>query len=141
MLKLCGDGPDSTYFKSLALGTKNIEFLGHTKDVTHVLQVSDIFIHPTHHEGFGLSLVEAEMCSLPVIASNVDSIPEIVENGKSGILVQAKNIDELAAAITTLANNPRLRTTMGQAGRQIYLQKFQFDEIVKSKFLPLYEKN
>lgn len=138
-LKLCGDGPDTAYFKSLAGHTKNVEFLGHVTDVVRVLQSSDILVHPSYREGFGLSLVEAEMCSLPIIASNVDSIPEIVKDGVSGILVRPKNIEGLAEAMQILAQNPRLRIGMGHAGRQIFLKHFQFDRIVKDKILPLYE--
>jgi glycosyltransferase involved in cell wall biosynthesis len=136
-LKLCGTGPEEAHFKALAKGIKNIEFLGHVDDVTQVLKDGDIFVHPTYHEGFGLSLVEAEMYSLPIIASNVGSIPEIVEDQVSGILVPSKNAQELAKAIKILVENPELRTKMGQAGREIYLKNFQFDEIVKNRFIPL----
>lgn len=139
ILKLYGDGPDADYFKSLARGIKNIEFLGHVDNITQVLQNSDVLIHPSYHEGFGLSLVEAEMCSLPIIAFNVDSMPEIVKDGTSGILVSPKNVKDLAAAMSLLVNNDKLRVAMGKAGRQIFLDNFQFDRIVKEKFLPLYE--
>lgn len=140
VLKLCGDGPEAEYFKSMASGIKNIEFLGHVVDVVQVLQNSDVLVHPSYHESFGLSLVEAEMCGLPIIACNVGSIPEIVKDGVSGILVQPKNSKDLAEAMNTLVNSPELRAKMGQAGRQIYLENFQFDKIVKDRFLPLYEK-
>lgn len=139
VLKICGDGPDAAHFKSLAADTTNIEFLGHVDDVMGVLSSADIFVHPSYHEGFGLSLVEAEMYSLPIIACTVGSIPEIVENGVSGILIPPKNAQELASAIRTLVGNPSLREEMGRAGRQIFLKKFQFDRIVTEKFLPLYE--
>lgn len=140
VLKLCGDGPEAEHFKSLSSGIKNIEFLGHVVDVVQILQNSDVLVHPSYHESFGLSLVEAEMCGLPIIACNVGSIPEIVKDGDSGILVEPKNYKDLAEAMNTLVNNPDLRAKMGQAGRQIYLENFQFDKIVKEKFLPLYEK-
>jgi glycosyltransferase involved in cell wall biosynthesis len=138
VLKLYGDGPEADYFKSLAGDTKNIEFLGHINDVADALQKADIFVHPSYHECFGLSLVEAEMCSLPIIACNVDSIPEIVKDGASGILVREKNVEELAEAMRLLLRSEKLRKAMGQAGRQIYLESFQFDKIVKDKILPLY---
>lgn len=139
VLKICGDGPDAEYFKSLAIDTPNVEFLGHVDDVTRVLSSADIFVHPSYHEGFGLSLVEAEMYSLPIIACAVGSIPEIVEDGVSGILIPPKNIEALANAIRALVSNPSLREEMGRAGRQIFLTRFQFDKIVAKKFLPLYE--
>jgi glycosyltransferase involved in cell wall biosynthesis len=138
-LRLYGEGPDGDYFKSLALDAKNIEFMGHVDGVTEALQNADIFVHPTYHEGFGLSLVEAEMCSLPIIASNIGSIPEIVEDGVNGILVPVKDVAKLAEAMKTLIENSDQRVKMGQASRHIYLKGFQFDKIVKEKFLPLYE--
>jgi glycosyltransferase involved in cell wall biosynthesis len=140
VLKLCGNGPDSAYFRSLADGDKNIEFLGHVNDVVEVLQSSDVLVHPSYHEGFGLSLVEAEMCSLPIIACKVGSIPEIVKDGVSGILVPTKSVEDLAEAMNLLAIKPSLRKEMGQAGRQIYLENFQFDKIVEERFVPLYEQ-
>lgn len=138
VLKLYGDGPDATYLKSLAEGVKNIEFLGHVDDVVQALSDADILVHPSYHEGFGLSLVEAEMRGLPIIACSVGSIPEIVKDGVSGVLVRPKSVKDLAEAMNLLAKNPELRTSMGQAGRQIFLDNFQFDKIVAEKFLPLY---
>lgn len=140
VLKLYGDGPDATYFKSLASGVKNIEFLGHVDDVIRALRNSDVLVHPSYHEGFGLSLVEAEMCGLPIIACNVGSIPEIVRDGVSGILVRPKNTKDLAKAMSFVIKSPKLRTDMGEAGRQIFLSNFQFDKIVIEKFLPLYTR-
>lgn len=140
VLKICGDGPEAKHFKELATGIKNIEFLGHVNDVTTVLADADIFVHPTYHEGFGLSLVEAEMCSLPIIASNVGSIPEIVEDEVSGILVEPRDSRALAEAMARLIADAKLRSRMGKAGRAIFLKNFQFDKIVKEKFVPIYER-
>lgn len=139
VLKLCGDGPEAARFKTLAGDAKNIEFLGHVDDVIQVLRNSDILVHPSYHESFGLSLVEAEMCGLPIIACGVGSVPEIVEDGVNGILVQPQSAQGLAKAIAAMIKRPRLRIRMGRAGRQIFLKNFQLDRIVKEKVLPLYE--
>lgn len=140
VLRLCGDGPDATTFKSMASGVDNIEFLGHVDDVIEVLSQADIMVHPTYHEGFGLSLVEAEMCGLPIVASDVDSVPEIVKDGISGILVKPKDVEDLTRGLNQLIQNPKLRVEMGKAGREIFLRNFQFDSIVKERFIPLYEE-
>lgn len=137
-LKICGDGPEADYFKTMTKGQKNIQFLGHEENIVRQLQQSDILIHPSHHEGFGLSLVEAEMCGLPVIACSVGSVPEVVKNGICGLLVPPKDPRELAGAINTLVNNPKLRDKMGKAGRQFFLNNFQLDKIVKEQIIPLY---
>jgi glycosyltransferase involved in cell wall biosynthesis len=141
VLKICGDGPEANHFRKMAKGIKNIEFLGHVDDVNQVLQQSDILVHPSYHESFGLSLVEAEMNGLPIIASNIDSIPEIVKDGVSGILVPPRSIKDLANAITLMIDDPDLRTRMGKASRQLFLDNFQFDNIVREQIVPLYNKN
>jgi len=137
-LKICGDGPDAKHFRTLAKDINNIEFMGHISNVVGILQSADILVHPTYHEGFGLSLVEAEMCGLPIIASNVGSIPEIVSDNISGILVPPKDVIALASAIERLTSDHEVRKTMGKAGRRIFLENFQFDQIVKEHFIPLY---
>jgi len=139
-LRICGDGPDAYLFKEMAKNLENIKFTGHIDDIDAVLREADILVHPTHHEGFGLSLVEAEMHSLPIIATNTGSIPEIVEDKVSGLLVPVKDVDALAEAIKVLAKDSNLRTKMGKAGREIYLKKFQFDKIVRDQIIPLYNK-
>lgn len=136
-LKICGEGPDLEKFQKMAYGIKNIEFLGFVKDIDAVLRQADILVHPTYHEGFGLSLVEAEMFQLPIIASNVGSIPEIVTDGVSGILIPPKDVDSLEKAIRTLAANHKMRTSMGKEGRVLFLKNFQFDKIVREKLIPL----
>ncbi len=139
-LKICGDGRDSKFFETKAKNAENIKFLGHIKDVVYELNKADIYIHPTYHESFGVSLVEAEMCGLPIIASDVGSIPEIVKDKKNGILVPVKDVTGLVQAIQKLVNFPELRVKMGNEGRQLFLDKFQLDKIVKEKYLPIYEK-
>ena len=139
-LKICGDGPDAQLFKDSASQNKKIEFLGHVSNVDAVLSNADILVHPTYHEGFGLSLVEAEMHQLPIIASNVGSIPEIVEDKVSGILVPAKNVLALEKAMRHLIDRPDLRLSMGKKGRQIFLKNFQIDKIVEERLIPLIEE-
>jgi glycosyltransferase involved in cell wall biosynthesis len=137
-LIIYGDGPESEKFESLAKNNKQITFAGHANDVVKALSESDIFIHPSYHEGFSLSLIEAAMCQLPIIACNVGGNREIVKDGVNGILINAKSSHELAEAIKILARNKNLRLEMGKASREIYLKDFQSDRIVKEKFLPLY---
>ena len=140
ILKLYGDGPEADYYKSITGDINNIKFMGHVDNVIKVLSESDIFVHPSYHESFGLSLVEAEMCFLPIIACNTDSIPEIVKDGVNGILVKPKNTFRLTKAMRLLIDKPELRHAMGKASRKIYLKNFQFNKIVKQKFIPLYKK-
>jgi L-malate glycosyltransferase len=77
-----------------------------------------LFAMPSRRESFGVSALEASACGLPVIATRVGGVPEAVIDGKTGTLVEAENIADLAHAIAEYANNPELCRTRGEAGRQ-----------------------
>lgn len=139
-LWLLGEGPDELKFKSLAANNPHISFLGFPDNSYSILQNADIFVHPSHHEGFSLSLIEAAMLSKPIIACNVGGNPEIITDGTNGILVPPKNTDALLRAMQKLASNPKLRTQFAQAARQTFERHFRFDTIVKKEFITLYEK-
>lgn len=85
---------------------------------------ADVFVLPTHSEAFGLVLTEAMAMNLPVVATNINAIPEIVTHGKTGFLITPGNRQELAASIHALVSSPALRQQMGQAGRESVEAKF-----------------
>ena len=89
-----------------------------------------IFVFPTfyHNETFGLVNVEAMQHYLPVISTFEGGIPDVIENGKTGILVPQNDVISLAQAIETLIKNPQLRESMGKAGRKKYEQEFTIDK-------------
>jgi glycosyltransferase involved in cell wall biosynthesis len=91
-----------------------------------IFATSDIFVFPSYfgYEVFGTVNVEAMSWSLPVISSNEGAIPEIVQNGVTGFIVDPKNPEEIADKILTLANNPDLRSEMGLKGRENYKSKY-----------------
>lgn len=149
-LAIVGDGPLKT---ALLDQTRNsgldarVDFLGARSwsDVPGILSASDVFVHPSRWEGLGLSIVEASACRLPVVATNVGGIPEVVENGVSGTLVEPGDTEALCSAITELVQNRDLRREMGEAGRQIVEEKFDinrialelkhmYEELLSSKF-------
>lgn len=131
--------PDGTYEKLRSmvaqLGLKaHVVFTGYRDDIGSVLVTIDIFALPSLWEGFGLVLLEAMSMKKPIIASCVDSIPEIVQDGVQGILVPPRDVEALAQAILYLARSPELRTRMGTAGsrrvEQFSVQRM-VDETVK----------
>lgn len=92
---------------------------------------SDIFVFPTHNEGFGNVALEAMEASLPIIAYKEGSLPYIVENETTGFIVPKKNISELAKKMELLIADRTLREKMGIEGRKRFLQLFtieQFEE-------------
>lgn len=138
-LLVVGDGPEAEIFKSQAGGDESIVFLGYQSDpLTYVAQ-ADVFLQPTYHEGFSVALVEATMLARTIIATNVGGNPEIITDRQTGLLIPARDSDALLAAMKELHLDSELRYRLGHAARDRYLSEFQFDQIVKERFLPLYE--
>ncbi len=94
--------------------------------IPQYLSAADIFVLPSHHEGLPNAVLEAMACGLPVIATAVGGIPEAVEEGKSGFLVNKQNAKSLAVLIEYLVRNDRLIKQMGIRGREIVETKFSW---------------
>jgi glycosyltransferase involved in cell wall biosynthesis len=96
-----------------------VEFVGWLphQQLPAFLQSLDIFVLPSTYEGFGVAAVEASAMALPVVASDVYGLPDVVRHGATGLLVPAKDPPAIAAAVSQLVDDPELRTSMGQAGR------------------------
>ena len=86
----------------------------------------DIFVNPSINESFGVSVLEASACEKPVIASNVGGLPEVVDNGKTGILVTPMNIEYLYQSMKNLLLNKTVAINMGKCGRQWVEQHYNF---------------
>ncbi|MEO0132934.1 MAG: glycosyltransferase family 4 protein [candidate division WOR-3 bacterium] len=135
-LVIVGDGLYRNQLEEQArtLGiAENTHFLGYLQQprLSAVVSEFDIFAFPTFGEGFGLVLLEAMAVSKPVVASNVMAIPEIVIDGKTGLLVPPDNADALAQALVKLIENPTLCQQFGMAGRQRLEQEFTVDRMVE----------
>jgi glycosyltransferase involved in cell wall biosynthesis len=115
-----GDGPDRAELEaeiaSLELDER-VELAGERHDVPELLARANLFVLSSRSEGLPVSVLEAMAAGLPVVASRVGGIPELVADGETGILVEAGDADELAAAISRLLADPELRRSMGEAGR------------------------
>lgn len=89
------------------------------------MAAADIFCLPSFREGFGLALIEASACGLPVVCSNVYGLSDAMINGKTGIAINPSNEEELASSLLTLFSDLALSRTMGANGRQYAEDKFQ----------------
>jgi glycosyltransferase involved in cell wall biosynthesis len=98
--------------------SEHVHFAGHRDDVGAVLTAGDLFVMPSVNEGMGLAVVEAMACSLPVVASRVGGIPEVVEDGVSGVLTPPEDAGALAAACSGLLLDPAGRERMGIEGKR-----------------------
>jgi len=102
----------------------SVKFLGHQQDVLKSISLFDIFVCCSHMEGLGLVVAEAMALAKPVVGTRVGGIPEIVEDGVTGILVEPKNVDQLTGALSVLLNDSDLIKKMGEAGLDLCKEKF-----------------
>jgi glycosyltransferase involved in cell wall biosynthesis len=139
-LWLVGDGPNETEFKQLAANTPNVTFFAHSDEPLTFVAACDVFVHPSYHEGFSISLIEATMLGKPVIACNVGGNPEIIHDHQTGLLVEARSSEQLLAAMEELYSNPELAQKLGATAKSQFDTSFRFEKIVTEGFVPLYEK-
>jgi glycosyltransferase involved in cell wall biosynthesis len=105
--------------------------LGSRSDVPDLLKTFDLYVLTSHWEGLGRSLTEAMYTGRPVVATNVEGVPELVRNGETGMLVEPRNIQAIADAIVQVLQDPELAARLGRAGRQKITESFQYEKMVK----------
>ncbi len=137
-LVVLGEGPERPRLEALAdeLGVAQRTYLpGRVPDVAAWLRRASVLVHPVRWEGFGLALLEGMLTGLPVVASRVSSVPEIVVDGETGVLVPPDDPRALAEGIRTTLASPRL----GEAGRARALAEFSVAQMAR-RTLELYER-
>jgi L-malate glycosyltransferase len=123
VLQIAGEGPERQALEALAgaltLGQR-VRFLGYVPDMPSFWGSCDVAAVPTRElvESFSIAAVEAMACGLPVIASRRGALPDVVDDGVSGMLVDAGDVDGFAAAVRTYASDPILRRAHGSAARE-----------------------
>lgn len=90
----------------------------------------DVFCATSLNESFGVSLLEAMACELPIVATNVDGFKEVVDDGKTGYIVEKENVQKIADALEKLINNKSLSISMGKNGRKRVLKYYSWDKNV-----------
>lgn len=118
-LELAGRVMNDPYHDELReMRTDRVDFLGVLEDVRPFLERLDIYVFPSHGEAFGLALCEAMALELPCIACRERGIKEIIDDGRSGILVEKGNIEELERALRMLIESRLLRRKLGREARK-----------------------
>ncbi len=141
-LLMIGDGPERTLAAQRAaeLGVLGrTHFLGSFPDVETVLGVADLFLLPSAKESFGLVALEAMSCEVPVVASDIGGIPEVVERGVSGDLCALGDMDGMAHAALEILKDPEKKRCMGEAARKRAVEHFHPDLIVP-QYLEAYQR-
>jgi glycosyltransferase involved in cell wall biosynthesis len=132
-LVILGEGQERIYLESMAkmLGIENsVQFLGFVDNPRYILSGLDVLVMPSRSEGLPYALLEAGMAGLPVIASNVGGIPEVIEDEVSGILVPKENPYTLLSALSLLAKDKNKRNELGQALKEKVKKDFSIQRML-----------
>lgn len=114
---LVGEGKDGNRLRRAAEGLDNVSFTGFVENVEDYLAVFDVFVYPSLFEGLGSALLDGMAFGLPIVASNVGGIPEVVEEGVNGLLIPPERPDRLVRALTRLMDDDDLRDSMRRENR------------------------
>jgi N-acetyl-alpha-D-glucosaminyl L-malate synthase BshA len=136
-LVLIGDGPDRGLVEYLVRQKKlaaDVHFLGKQERVHDKLGSADLFLLPSELESFGLAALEAMACEVPVVATNVGGVPEVVTDGEDGYLVAPGDVEAAAARAIEILRRPDRGRFLGQQARQNAMKRY-----CASKIIPQYE--
>ena len=141
-LLIVGGGPYRAELEKLAHQTdshSSILFLGQKNqdEIIDVLSATDIFVNPSYSEGLGISVMEAASIGLPIIATDIGGTREIITTDKTGVLVKAGDVGQLAEELGRLHANAELRGKIGKNARILAEQKFNWDKIT-GEYIKLY---
>ncbi len=133
-LAIVGDGHQRAQLEKFCLDNEltSIEFLGARDDIQFILAKTDVFVLSSIAEGIPMTILEAMSASTPIIATSVGGIPEVVESGHEGYLVEKSNAEALAQAIKRYIVNPELIVEHGKNARAKVLQKFNEKQMVQA---------
>ena len=134
-VEVAGEGPEHAALAAQAreLGVEAaVGFLGWQPNLVPCYRRWSLFVQPSRYEGLGISALEAMGAGLPVVATDVGGLPEVVEDEVTGMLVPAAQPGALAAAILGMLDRPDRMRRMGEAGRQRVREKFSEDRLVRA---------
>ncbi len=141
-LQLVGDGPEKEKAERLVKTMKiedKVDFLGARDDIENILVNSDLFLLLSESESFGLSVIEAMSCCVPVIATNAGGLPEIIKNNKNGFLVEIGDISKASEIAIKILTDDYLSKRVGEYSRKYVKENFSKEKIV-AEYEKFYEK-
>jgi glycosyltransferase involved in cell wall biosynthesis len=131
-LRIAGDGPlRDLVEKAAAAAPERLHYLGHCADVRSLYHAVDAVVMPSLSEGLPMTALEAMACGLPLVASRVGGLPEVVQPDETGLLVAPDNGDELAGAMARLSEDPDTAAAMGASGRKRVEREFDQERMLE----------
>jgi N-acetyl-alpha-D-glucosaminyl L-malate synthase BshA len=141
-LVMVGDGPERSacIYRAEQLGVaEQTIFVGKQGNISDYLGVADVFLLPSELESFGLAALEAQACEVPVIATRIGGIPEVVNDGESGFLSDVRDVEKMTEDTVRFLNDEELRRTFGERGRELAVQRYSTEKIIP-QYITYYEK-
>jgi N-acetyl-alpha-D-glucosaminyl L-malate synthase BshA len=141
-LVMVGDGGEKSAVEDRArcLGVyENCVFVGKQPKIVDYLSVADVLLLPSEQESFGLAALEAMACEVPVIASRVGGVPEVVTDGETGFLSEVGDVEKMSEDAARLLTDPALRSEMGKRARESAISRYRTD-IVIPQYIEFYER-
>ena len=136
-LYILGDGPEEENLKMLASGLQNVHFVGKQSNMGAWFEAADLLIHPSYSEGLGSVILEAQAAELPVIGARAGGIPDIIQDGENGLLIEPGDARTLAQAIISIRDDQTLRDTL-RKGAETSLKDFAI-EVCAKRYDGLYQ--
>ncbi|MBC7798039.1 MAG: N-acetyl-alpha-D-glucosaminyl L-malate synthase BshA [Pyrinomonadaceae bacterium] len=141
-LVMVGDGPElsSAHHQAKTLGISDaVSFVGKQPRIVDFLSVADVLLLPSEQESFGLAALEAMACEVPVVASKVGGIPEVVTDGEDGFLSEIGNVTKMSADAIKLLSDDEMRREFGKKARQSAVSNYS-TELVIPQYIKFYER-
>ena len=109
-----------------------VKWIGPTFSPENYMSAADVLLLPSYREGFGSVIIEAAACNLPTIAYRIDGVIDAVEDGRTGLLVNLGNVEELKLQMQVLVNSPNLRESLGVLARRRVCEYFSSKAVTQS---------
>jgi glycosyltransferase involved in cell wall biosynthesis len=141
-VEIAGSGPQRKVLEKVVAAAglgEQVRFLGWIDDLTPVLSRWDVFVMPSLEEGFPIAALDAMAAGLPVVATSVGGVPELIEDGKTGWLVPPRDAEALAGQLRLLLGNPEQRLRMGAAAYARVRDHFSVAQMTQN-FADLYDE-
>lgn len=141
-LLMVGDGPEraACEYRARQLNVAEfVHFVGKRENIADYLGISDVFLLPSELESFGLAALEAQACEVPVVATRIGGIPEVVIENETGFLSEVGNVQKMSENVVTLLSDEKMRRDFGRKARESAISRYSTKSIIPH-YIEFYKK-